>query len=288
MQGMRALPFSCLLVFSSLFLTACTTEHVEQDKPDKKTVVNKKEVSPDSLGCQVSGPQAPRDISQFIGSNPQIFALAPPAETMNLCNIHFHTNAEHKGRDFSVFAGEGEHGHGGGYQCSMSKTLSKKELTPYPDNQCQGVKPGDTVEVHWVHSSCVVKPGKGLGSCMTEQCKNPNLRVESQIFTVVNDDSAMDFMTMSYQGNQKAGYHQAKALPTSTGEPVEFLGSTTGPKYNNQSCSPMSVTWAVRPKCAKVSISSLSRWCEGNVFEETEAHGVRRLVVNPKLLSKIH
>lgn len=26
---------------------------------------------------------------------------------MNLCNIHFHKNAEHKGPDFSIFAGPG-------------------------------------------------------------------------------------------------------------------------------------------------------------------------------------
>jgi hypothetical protein len=43
---------------------------------------------------------------------------------MNLCNIHFHNNAEHKAKDFAIYAGEGEHGHGGGYQCQISKSLS--------------------------------------------------------------------------------------------------------------------------------------------------------------------
>ena len=52
---------------------------------------------------------------------------------------------------------------------------------------------GDTIEVHWVHSSCDVAPGSGLGSCMNDSCKNPQLRVESQVFLVVNDPEALDF-----------------------------------------------------------------------------------------------
>ena len=103
----------------------------------------------------------------------------------------------------------------------------------------------------------------------------------------MNDRSALDFNTMTYDGNIVNGYHQAKSLPKNTGKPVEFLGSTTGPKYTEQTCSPLQVTWSVRPKCAKIDINSLSKWCEGNVFEEDHAHGVRKLVTNPKLLSKI-
>ena len=87
------------------------------------------------------------------------------------------------------------------------------------------------VEVHWVHSSCDVEPGKTLGACLSESCANPNLRVETQVFTVVNDRSALNFDDFSYGGNIVNGYHQAKTLPTSTGTPVEFLGSTTGPAY---------------------------------------------------------
>ena len=91
----------------------------------------------------------------------------------------------------------------------------------------------------------------------------------------------------AYDGNKVNGYHQAKSLPVGTGKPVEFLGSTTGPKYSEQKCSPLQVSWSVRPHCAKVDISSLGDWCRNNVFEEDHAHGVRKLVTNPKLLSKI-
>ena len=237
--------------------------------------------------CTDFGPQTPRDIDSVHGENKVTFKVAPSYKEMNLCNIHMHTNAEHKAKAFSIYAGEGEHGHGGGYQCAISKSLSQEELMPPEKNNCKGVKPGDTIEVHWVHTSCDVKPGKGLGSCLSDKCEKPLLRVETQVFTVVNDSSALDFNTMTYQGNMVNGLHQAKSLPSNTGKPVQFLGSTTGPKYTEQQCSSMEVTWNVRPECAKVDINSLSKWCESNVFEENESHGVRKLVTNPRLLSEI-
>ena len=142
--------------------------------------------------------------------------------------------------------------------------------------------------MHWVHTSCDVTPGAGLGSCLSETCANPNLRVETQVFTVVNDASAMNFDDMDYDGNIVNGYHQPKFIPDSTGAPVEFLGSTTGPAYTEQSCSPLQVSWSVRPQCAKVDINSLAKWCESNDFEENSAHGVRQLVRDVRLLSPIN
>ena len=237
--------------------------------------------------CEGFGPQAPRDIDSVKGTNKRVFTMAPNYKEMNLCNIHFHNNAEHKAKDFSIYAGEGEHGHGGGYQCKISQSLTKAELTPPKHKVCNGLKPGDTIEVHWVHSTCDVKPGKGLGSCLSDACANPELRVETQVFTVVNDKTALNFNDMKYDGNMVNGYHQVKSLPENTGKPVEFLGSTTGPKYTEHTCSPMQVTWSVRPACAKIDINSLGEWCKGNVFEEDHAHGVRKLVTKPELLSVI-
>ena len=245
------------------------------------------EHAPSGEACVGYGPQTPRNIDNRTGENKRIFSLAPTFKDMNLCNIHFHVNAEHKAKDFSIYAGDGDHGHGGGYQCNDSKSLTKEELTEPTKNKCAGVHSGDTIEVHWVYSSCDVNPGKGLGSCLSDKCGNPNLRVETQVFTVVNDSSAINFNDLSYDGNIVKGLHQAKALPTDAGKPVEFLGSTTGLKYSEQKCSPLQVTWSVRPKCAKIDINTLSEWCKGNVFEEDHAHGVRKLVINPKLLSEI-
>ena len=125
--------------------------------------------------CQSYGPQTPRDVTNRAGTNPQAFPLAPNAATMNLCNIHFHVNAEHKGPGFAVFAGKGEHG---GYKCNATPKLTPAELKEPEGAACKGLKPGGTIEVHWVYSSCAVAPGKGLGSCSSEQCANPTLRVE--------------------------------------------------------------------------------------------------------------
>ncbi len=237
--------------------------------------------------CTGYGPQTPRDISQVEGLNKRIFTLAPPSTEMNLCNIHTHTNAEHKGPGFSIFAGSDDHG---GYQCNNSDDLTEAELKmPEGKGAYKGVKPGDTIEVHWVHTSCDIEPGKGLGSCLSDACANPELRVETQVFLVVNDKNALNFEDFGYDGNIVGGLHQPKSLPTGTGDPVVFAGSTTGPKYTEQKCSPLQVTWSVRPQCAKVDINSLNAWAaEGNVFEETYSHGVRQLVTAPELLSPIN
>jgi Delta carbonic anhydrase len=235
--------------------------------------------------CQGYGPQTPRDVSSRTGSNARLFAMAPPASQMNLCNIHFHANAEHKAPGFSVFAGEGERG---GWRCNETPSLTPAELADPAHGQgaCHGVQPGDTIEVHWVHSSCDVAPGEGLASCLAEDCSDPQLRVEAQAFLVVNDPHALSFADFDYAGGA-SGLHQARALPSGTGDPVVFLGSTTGPSFTQQTCSPLQVTWSVRPACAKIDIGSLNRWCEGNLFHEDHAHGVRQLVTAPDLLAPI-
>lgn len=241
--------------------------------------------------CSGFGPQTPRDIDNLSGDNKIAFSLAPNYTELNLCNIHFHKNAEHKAAAFSDYAGEGEHGYQSGYMCGMRKELSKAELAPAKEKICDSehgdLQPGDTIEVHWVHSSADVTPGPTLGSCLSESIKNPDLRVETQVFTLVNDSSALQFGDLGYDGNKVNGKHQAKAIPDNTGKSVVFAGSTTGPKYSEQTCSPLQVTWSVRPQCAKLDINSLGKWCKGNEFKEDHAHGVRKLVVSPALLSEI-
>jgi len=244
----------------------------------------------DAPACRGFGPQTPRDIDSKHGDNKIGFSLAPDYKDMNLCNIHFHVNAEHKAKDFSIHA-EGEHGADGGYQCNMSKHLSAAELAPTAEPVCPSehgeLKPGDTIEVHWVHSSAPVTPGPTLGACLSDNVKNPDLRVETQVFTLVNDPKALDFNSLDYHGKVANGFQQADGIPDNTGKPVVFAGSTTGPKYNEATCSPLQVTWSVRPSCAKVDINTVAKWCKGNAFKEDHAHGVRALVKEPSLLSEI-
>lgn len=274
-------------IASAFALTACASETPQDMKPPKATASKTMDVKSDAL-CTDFGPQTPRDIASLSGTNMTEFTLAPASTEMNLCNIHTHTNAEHKGPGFSVFVNDSDNG---GYACNDASTLNATELfDPFQGKGAyKGVKPGDTIEVHWVHTSCDIKPGEGLGSCLSETCTDPILRVEAQVFLVVNDpESALDFTTMDYKGLAANGKHQPGMIPSDTGMPVIFRGSTTGPSYDQSTCSPMKVTWSVRPKCARVDIGSLHRWAEqGNVFKETKSHGVRQLVTAPELLSPI-
>ena len=277
----------------ALSVSACAAEdssHADHDHKDHKAENAKHEEKvslPTGDVCVGYAGQTPRDIDSKLGTNPVKFSLAPESTEMNLCNIHFHKNAEHKAKDFSIYAGDGKDGYGSGYQCGISKSLSAAELKAPEGEICKGLVPGDTIEVHWVHSSCDIEPGPGLGSCLSDACANPDLRVETQVFTLVNDSNALNFNDLTYSGNQANGFHQAKSIPSNTGTPVEFMGSTTGPKYSEQSCSPLQVTWSVRPQCAKLDINTIGKWCESNVFEEDHAHGVRKLVTDPRLLAPI-
>jgi len=234
------------------------------------------------------GPQAPRDIDVLTGDNPRVFSEAPHFTRMNLCNIHFHANAEHKGGDFTRFAGNGDgEGHGTGFE--YAGTLTEAELAPLDraigDIGHGALEPGDTIEVHYVHTTAQVEPGPTLGACLSESVANPQLRVETQVYVLVNDPAALDFVTLTKHGTVD-GLHQALNIPTDTGAPVQYEGSTTGAGYN-EVASPLKVSWSVRPRVAKVYIGSVGTWLDGNAFEEAGAHSVRNLVVNPALLSRI-
>ncbi|WP_421850088.1 delta-class carbonic anhydrase [Marinomonas sp.] len=236
------------------------------------------------------GPQSPRDIDLKFGRNMRTFGEAPVSAQMNLCNIHFHKNAEHKGGEFTQYAGDGD---GEGYQTGYlySGKLTAQELKPIKgrsvcNSKHSQVFPGDTIEVHYVYSSAQVQPGATLGACISEAIKNPQLRVEAQVYVVVNDDKALNFNALTAH-DVRNGHYQATDIPNNTGTPVTYAGSTTGPSYNEKA-SPFQVTWNVRPKVAKVDIQSVGDWCDSqNIYKEDHAHGVRNLITNPDLLSKI-
>ena len=234
------------------------------------------------------GPQSPRDLAQKDGTNKRAFTPAPRYQNMNLCNIHMHLNAEHKGGEFTKFAGAGD-GHGNQTGFQFSGKLNAAESKAMDHEVCNsdhgGLQAGSTIEVHYVHSTAQVEPGETLKACLSESDANPQLRVEAQVFVLVNDRKAADFNALMKVG-ERNGYHQALMIPNSTGKPIQYAGSTTGPTYNEKA-SPLQVTWSVRPKILKVNAESVGTWCQSNVFNENHAHGVRNLVVDPKLLSKM-
>lgn len=234
------------------------------------------------------GPQSPRDIDKPQGDNNIHFAPAPAYQNMHLCNIHFHKNAEHKGGEFTQYVGPGDgNGNQSGYR--YLGQLNDAESAEYTQSVCAGeyseLRTGDTIEVHYVHTTAPVSPGPTLGACFSTALKNPQLRVEAQVYVLVNSRKALQFDRLA---QVPAGFPQAPLhLPTRAGKPVEYAGSTTGPGYNAQG-SPYEVTWRVFPKVLKVDIASVGRWCESNIFDEHHPHGVRNLVTNRKLLAPIY
>ena len=230
------------------------------------------------VACAKAGPQAPRDITKHMGSNAMSFAKAPPADKMNLCDIHFHRFAEHRASGFMKLAGEGKHR---GYICN-GKTPKPSQGHATGGQGCEGIQNGDTVEVHWVFTTCDVKPGPTLGSCFSATCKDPQLRVETRVFYLTDDTSAGDF-------GKFADYSSGGvSLPAAKGA-HEFLGSTTGDGYNDGTCSPFKVTWNVSSVCTPLQLGSINNWCgkDKNAFKEDHAHGVRKLVTSAELLSPI-
>jgi hypothetical protein len=234
------------------------------------------------------GPQSPRDIATVTGTNMRTFEAAPAYTEMNLCNIHFHENAEHKGGEFTTSAGNGD-GKGAETGFKYDGTLTEAELAPYGKTIGEGkygdLVPGDTIELHYVHTTAKVVPGPTLGACLSEAIMNPQLRVEAQVYVLVNDPEAADFNVLA-QVEQVNGLYQAVNIPTNTGEPVQYAGSTTGPSYNSAG-SPLQVSWSVRPEVMKVNIATVDAWLSDNIFNEDHAHGVRNLVVSEELLSPI-
>ena len=207
---------------------------------------------------------------------------------MNLCNIHIHDGAEHRGGEFKTYAGDGDgSGFGSGYLYSGS--LSNAELKPVSmksrSESHRTLPPGSTIEIHFVYSTARVKPGPTLASCQSPQNRNPQLRVEAVIAVLVNNRNAADFVTMA-QHRVIDGYHAAPNIPDNLGRPVVYSGSTTGPSYNMRP-SPYQVTWSVRPRVIKVDVLSVDQWLKANAFAEKHAHGVRNLIINPALLSPI-
>lgn len=282
-----------MLLAGSALLTGCASVETQKSGADSahvsdQVIIEQRAQLKKNTEGKGFGPQSPRNIDSINGENKRLFSAAPSYKEMNLCNIHFHKNAEHQGGEFSLHAGNGDgKGNQSGYK--YSGTLSASELAPVNQEVCPSaygaLVPGDTIEVHYVHSTAQVQPGPTLGSCLSDSIKNPQLRVETQVYVLVNDKGAGNFAELTQHG-VKNNVHQALNIPSDTGVPVQYEGSTTGPSYN-EVASPLKVSWSVRPKIAKVDIETVGEWCKMNVFEEDGAHGVRNLVVNPGLLSKI-
>jgi Delta carbonic anhydrase len=230
----------------------------------------------DPASCTRAGPQSPRDITKRGGTNPVTFAKAPSFARMRICDVHFHKFAEHKAPGYSKQAREGDLK---GYVCN-GKTPPKENSHGSSPGGCAGIAIGDTIEIHWVFTTCNVEPAPTLASCFSPNCSNPELRVEARVFYLTDNRAAGDSAHFIYKSGNII------TLPRSRGA-VEYLGSTTGEKYNNGTCSPYAVTWNVSPTCSPLKFKTINEFCGDNIFKEDRAHGVRQLVSKPELLSAI-
>ena len=232
-----------------------------------------------AAGEITAGPQAPRDIDSGYGTNTTLFKTANRISKMNLCDIHYHWNAEHKSAAFSTFVNT--HDDHSGYAVIAPASLdpevrAAEDISHLLDGDAHeiGVMVGDTIEVHFVHTTCNVKyeeldPDKGLGNCATGVCANPQLRVVAQVFKVVEHDADVHDLDHPM-------YHRDSR--------VIYTGSTTGSKFNNDHCSPYQVTWDVKKTPATIDAHGLAHWSHEH---KQHAHAVRELVTHDDLLSPI-
>lgn len=94
---------------STLLLAAAGAAHAQLDSGHvaDSVIDAQHQALAENTRDQGFGPQSPRDLENPAGSNLRLFNTAPAHTQMNLCNIHFHKNAEHRGGEFTTYAGNG-------------------------------------------------------------------------------------------------------------------------------------------------------------------------------------
>merc|ERR1712176_1050803 len=244
----------------------------------------------DNLACMVDGvieaaEQAGANVTAGYNGEMESKSMSGPILTdyfhAGLCpvNVHWHLGTEHYSAGQYDFDGKGPDSHvydSGtrrladearlGFRCHYYDTADKKFTEEYKWHHCTDMYVGETYEVHWPHST--------IGACNTpDQFQTPfydgvfcnpgnadltgvdtakNIGVQSQIFTVVNDEAYYypDLMRgMIIDGDYGA-------------DMAVYTGSTTGTTRNNTVCSAYTpITWQVDRKCHLISASSFDKMC---------------------------
>lgn len=234
--------------------------------------------APPSTPCVAAEPQAPRDISTTAtGTRSSRVKIVPWAtyKTMTHVNTHFHLGAEHKSDGEYDIAGTASSISSAtpGYKCDTS-TFPSNQMAAYDFQYCKEVEVGETYELHWVHSNNGVSLGGGLGGAFARG-QNPTVSVAGQVFVVVNDPSeAIPDLVDKFQEFQGFSVRS-------------YMGSTTGGSYNNEICSPYTVSWHVDPTCRLVDAASFDQMCK--ILKENDAEAdihphSSRAIVDPKFV----
>lgn len=275
------------------------------------------------LLCTDAGPQAPKDLTTATLNTAAHGTRNPQAPIfthdqmnhMTVVNVHFHLGAEHKSDNYNdeQFTEDydasnpvgGPYGvtdhparpgfYGSGYSPSGRKD---RDAVPAP---CKGMKVGDTIEVHWVHSSAGVRQPDdgdyqlledGLGSAVNGRAlRNPQVHVEAVVYQILPDGDAG--ITFTPVGSLRETHWPDEP---SADEYIRYVGSSTGMSYTGneegptQTCSPYLINWGVDLRLHKVSSTTMQEFCslllaEGLV-KDVLVHGSRRILHNSYVTTK--
>ena len=234
--------------------------------------------------------------------------ITVPYSQTDLCpvNVHWHLGAEHLSVGQFDEAGKGPIDGGNasdsfgrrqlagsdvrlGFRCHHYDESDEKFTRPYSWQHCTNMKVGETYEIHWPHSAA--------GACGTKwQYQAPfydgvfcndgiitiaplntyqKIGVQSQVFTVVNDESYAKFDLI-----------RGMIVDGEFGRDIAmYTGSTTGTSRDNAVCSRYTpITWQVDRKCHLISASSFDKLCadmkamEDDMSSDFYPHGSRTLV----------
>ena len=178
-----------------------------------------------------------------------------------------------------------------GFRCHHYDVADPKFTKPYEWQHCTDMKVGETYEVHWPHSAAGacgtqwqyqtpfydgVFCRDGIVNILTPLNTYKKIGVQSQIFTVVNDEAYFHnlFGGMIVEGDYGADI-------------AMYTGSTTGTSRDNDLCSRYApITWQVDRKCHLISASSFDKMCErmkaqsDDMTGDIVPHGSRELVAD--------
>jgi hypothetical protein len=187
-----------------------------------------------------------------------------------------------------------------GYQCRHYDENDKKFTKKYDWEHCVDMKVGQTYEVHWPHSTvgacgtpyqfqtpfydgvfCQLGDGSAIKSGAATA--HNNVGVQSQVFTIVNDEDYYypDLLKGAINGGSDTNLEYWTDVAI-------YTGSTTGTSRNNDdACSAYSpITWQVDRKCHLISASSFDKMCADmkaqvdDMADDLYPHGSRELVTN--------
>jgi len=243
-----------IVIFAAtLGVTYVVTKDHFEDEGDAVEVAPA--AAPPSTPCVAAEPQAPRDVSAgATGTRNSRVKVVPFAtyQSMTHVNTHFHLGAEHKSTGEYDIPGTASSVSSAtpGYRCDTT-TLESNQMAAYDFQYCKEVEVGETYELHWVHSNNGIGLGGGLGGAFARG-QNPTVSVAAQVFVVVNDPSkAISNLVDKIQQNGQSGFYVRS-----------YMGSTTGGSYDNEVCSPYTVSWHVDPTCRLVDAASFDQMCK--------------------------